>query len=377
MRIMRIIARLNTGGPAIQAIELSTELARRGHECLLVAGHVPANEQNDLERRMIVETMRNRYDYKFCPDLQRGPNFKKDKAAFLWLRERMEQFCPDVVHTHTAKAGLLGRLAALTIRPRPRLVHTFHGHVFHSYFGRCKAWFYLQMERWLSRFTDAVVAISPVLEKELAGYGIKNLKLVPLGFDLSRFLNIRPFAYDPAKRLHIGIVGRLTAIKNHELFLDFMAKMMTVLPVAGWVIGQGERENEIRQMIVAGQLPIEIMAVDHADMHEIYKSLDIVVCTSKNEGTPVSLIEAMAAGKLVVSTRVGGCKDLLGLGKRRRGISLYPNRAERTVGELMDLFNTGKYKTIIDNARSHVVREYQLARLVLDIENLYEEVLEK
>lgn len=377
MKILRIITRLNTGGPAIQVVNLIREFTLRNHACLLISGRVGFNEGNDLERQVLDYADLTGYATLFCPELQRGLNWKLDFKAFLWLRKRIKSFQPDVIHTHMSKAGFLGRMAALSVRPRPKLVHTFHGHVFHSYFGPWKSRFYLALERWLSKRTDAVLAISNDQKRELEGYKLKNIyrKPVPLGFNLDRFLEINPFTYVRDEPLNIGLVGRLTPIKNPYLFLDLIEQIGKIHPVQGWIIGEGEMEREIRARIKVQNLPVEMMRYDYDSVHKAYSGLDIVACTSLNEGTPVSLIEAMASGRLVISTPVGGCVDLLGYDpiKNTASRGMLLDTVDNAAVRLVACLKGDVYLEIVQAAKDYIEENYKMERLIDDIKQIYKE----
>lgn len=368
MRILRIITRLNTGGPAIQAVALHERLSCWGHDCRLLAGLVGDNEQRDIETGAA-----GLLGVGFIPQLDREICPKDDFLSLGQIRNEIIDFRPDVVHTHMSKAGLLGRLAALTVRPRPKLVHTFHGHVFHSYFGRGRTWLFLSLEQWLSRKTDAVIAISDSQMEELRGYGMENLVTMPLGLDLGRFLGIKSFVHTPGKPLRIGLIGRLTAIKNPDLFFRFCGEAAKRFPVEISVIGEGELRNGIedRGYELSGIRPV-VRSVPHDLVHQVYEDLDIVVCSSLNEGTPVSLIEAMASGRLVVSVIAGGCKDLVG------GMVFNKYDKNPEIGAAIALewvLKTGIYEGFIKRMRKCVKETYSFARLVGDIESLYGELM--
>ena len=367
MRITRIIARLNTGGPALQVINLHRELKLRGHDCRILAGFVPHNEQRDLENEISEEV-------DFIPELGRDIGFC-DLKAFNSIRAYLLDFRPDIVHTHTAKAGFLGRLAAMTISPRPKLIHTFHGHVFYGYFGWVKSKLFLEIEKALSKRTDKVISVGHALAEELKRFGIRNLITIPLGFDLSELIKTE---VNFNKIYNIGIVGRLTQIKNHELFFCFMDKLAKKIKVKAWIIGEGERKKELQEMVKDYSFPCKFISVPHQKISQVYQLLDIAVCSSKNEGTPVSLIEAMASGCLVISTDVGGVRDLLGSENEKRGFILNPENIGATIDEIeMILKKPGDFKDILLKARNYVIENYDLKILVDRIEKLYKEVLEK
>jgi len=379
MRILRIITRLNTGGPAIQAIDLTRELHKRGHECELVVGLASREEGQQFQAKAMGQLGDK---LGFSSTLQRELNWYCDRCAFKAIRKKIQDFQPDIVHTHTAKAGFLGRLAAITIRPRPKLVHTFHGHVFHSYFNKYRSWFYLFLERWLAGWTDKLIAVSRSQMDELINYHLfprYGYEVIPLGFDLEPFLKVPMWKYK--KRLNVGIVGRLTAVKDHELFFEFVnaLRRITSVEVKAFVIGSGERRAELQRKYKDALFMGEVR---HSALSAVYENLDLVVCSSKNEGTPVALIEAMAAGRPVLGTSVGGVKDLIGRDDRyeyppfsigtMRGFYLYsPQQAANDITHSLDLES---YHFMIARAREYVKKTYSLDRLVDSIEHCYRSI---
>ena len=237
------------------------------------------------------------------------------------------------MHTHASKAGAVGRLAAIHCKV-PIIVHTFHGHVFHSYFGKLKTSFYLFIERWLAKRSTAIVAISKKQKQELSEVfrisAPEKMHVVPLGFDLTRFTqnkeeNRRSFRATYALADHeiaIGIIGRLAPVKNHRLFVEAIAhlKKEGISNFKAFVIGDGETKQEIMACCQEMGVSYSEQPADAVDL--VFTSwiknvewalhgLDIVALTSLNEGTPVSIIEAQAAGKYVVATNVGGIEDVL------------------------------------------------------------------
>ena len=372
MRILRIITRLNIGGPAIQAITLQKELAKKGHVCRLLAG---VGLQGEGERWMI-EGIPQAVDVRFIPFLQREVDWRKDWRAFLRLRKEIKEFAPDVIHTHMSKAGALGRLAARMTKGNFKLVHTFHGHVFYGYFGRRKTYVFKSIERQLAKRTDAIVAISELQRRDLINNHIEEgrIRLIPLGFRLEPFLKLPQFEYN-ARNLSVGIVGRLAEVKHHELFFTFVEELRKSFKVNAFVIGDGERGKELEDL--AKGTPCNFLGwVPPKCMPAVYSFLDVVVCTSRNEGTPVALIEAMAAGRLVVSTPVGGVRDLIGK-DGERGLYLLENSIRNTCIMLEEVLKSGYYEVIIDRARRYVAESHTLDRLVDRVENLYFELLKR
>ncbi|HEV2764281.1 MAG TPA: glycosyltransferase, partial [Pyrinomonadaceae bacterium] len=344
MRIVRIIARLNVGGPARHVAWLTAALARAGHETVLVAGTVPPGEEDMsyFAEGLGVAPLR-------LPEMSREIS-PKDALTVWKLYRLFTRLRPDVVHTHTAKAGTVGRAAgflyrwltpsALGGRPRPcRFVHTYHGHVFHSYYGPLKTRLFLAVERALARLcTDRIVVISPQQYKEIhqrfkVGRA-EQFVVIPLGLDTDAFAGglegraaaRREFGADEGTLL-VGLVGRLTEIKNHRLFLDSAARFKQTRAEAGGetsetglprvrfvVVGDGHLRGALEEYARALGLTGEdvLFAGTRHDPENFYPALDIVALTSLNEGTPLTLIEAMATGRAIVATAVGGVVDLLG-----------------------------------------------------------------
>jgi glycosyltransferase involved in cell wall biosynthesis len=232
------------------------------------------------------------------------------------------QLRPDIVHTHTAKAGTLGRLAA-RLAGVPRIVHTFHGHVLEGYFSPAATRVFLGIERALARITDRIITVSPRLRQALLGMGIgqpAQVEVVPLGLDLDRFLrapkgqnDLRLALRIPAGTPLLGIVGRLVPIKDHPTLFQ----ALTLFPDGSGaphllVVGDGERREDLQQLAHRLGLASRVHFLGwRSDLEAILSELDMVICCSRNEGTPVALIEAMAAGVPVVSSDVGGVGDLV------------------------------------------------------------------
>ncbi|QQS39763.1 MAG: glycosyltransferase [Acidobacteriota bacterium] len=349
MKILRIIARLNVGGPAKHVVWLTDALNDGEFESVLVAGTVPPGEED-----MGYFADRHGVRPLFIEEMSRELS-PKDVIS-LWkvwrtvLREK-----PDIIHTHTAKAGTIGRAAGFlykwltpgTLVGKPRrvkLVHTYHGHIFHSYYGKAKTRFFLFIERTLARLaTDRIVTITEQQRKEIhEEFGVGRagqFEVVPLGIDLSVFEDsdsrrsvLREEIGASAEEIVVGIVGRLTEIKDHELFLraakEFGHEFHELHEnnhgeqgeaqggkgrVRFVIIGDGHLRGNLESL--ASELGISDRVAflgNREDPEVFYAGLDIVALTSKNEGTPLSLIEAMASRRPVVSTAVGGVVDLLG-----------------------------------------------------------------
>ena len=336
MKIVRVIARLNVGGPAKHVVWLTQGLQSPEWSSVLVAGTVPPGEE---DMSYFADTMG--VTPVFMPEMSREISPKDFLTVWkLYLLFRRER--PDIIHTHTAKAGTVGRLAGLlyrwltlrTLMGRPRkcqFVHTYHGHIFHSYYGPLKTRAFLTIEKILARIgTDRIIVISEQQRAEInEEFGVgraDRFSVIPLGLDLRQFQawqarrhTLRQELSLTADDILVGIVGRLTEVKNHQLFLDSITafkKRFAVTPlrrVLFAVVGDGSLRQQLEQQAAGLGLGDDVVFLgSRRDMENIYPAFDIAALTSLNEGTPLTLIEAMANARPVVSTLVGGVVDLLG-----------------------------------------------------------------
>lgn len=383
IKILRVIARLNVGGPAIHAILLSNALNKIGYRDILVCGKVSESEgdMGYLAKAYGIEPV-------YIPELGREISFKKDIKVFLKLYSIIKKERPDIIHTHTAKAGALGRLAAICAGV-PIKIHTFHGHIFDGYFNPARARMFLFIERFLAIFTDRIIMVSKAVKEEI----INKLKVandsrsivIPLGLDLNNFINYDRLKGEfhkkhslPEDTILIGIVGRLVPIKNHKMFLDVARRIKDMLPelkVKFVIVGDGECRNEIE--LYAEKIGISSSVIFTGwvdDVAGIYVDLDIVALTSLNEGTPVSLIEAMASAKPVISSDVGGVKDIIrdnenGFLTESRNVSEFCFKLSHLICD------PEKRKTFGLRGRELVAKIYNKDRLVEDIDLLYKDLL--
>ena len=333
--VCRVIARLNIGGPAIHTILLTSRLPQDRYRSILVKGTEAPNEGD-----MLAHAKEERVEPIVVPELGREIRLVDDLVAFVKLARLMWREQPSIVHTHTAKAGTVGRLAAHAVnfgwsirrvlgRPAPqpiRTVHTYHGHVFHGYFSAPKTRLFLAIERALGRLTDAVVAISPHQRKELGELlriaEPSRIRLIPLGLDLGPFRTCAShrgklraeLGLDEGTRL-IGTVGRLVPIKRHDILLEALTFLRDSPATKGdlccVVVGDGELRSALEHRVKEMGLDGHVRFLGwRRDLETIYADLDCLVLTSENEGTPVSVIEAISAGVPVVATAVGGVPDL-------------------------------------------------------------------
>ncbi len=375
VKIMRIIARLNIGGPAIHVILLTARLDSPEYESILVCGQIDATEGD-----MAYFAQEFGIEPIIIPELGRSISPIRDLATIWKLFRLMRRFRPDIVNTHTAKAGFVGRLAAWLARV-PVRIHTFHGHVFHGYFGKWKTRLFLFLERLCARISTKIITISPKLRDELVQtYRIAppdKFAVVPLGFDLSKLttlLNGTSFRVDnglPLNAKLIGIVGRLVPIKNHSLFLR-AASLIQRNDVHFVVIGDGETRQEMEQLSVQLGIADRVSFVGWVtNLGPALHELSVMVLTSKNEGTPVSIIEAMAVGVPVVSTEVGGVPDVLDNG--HLGI-LVPPEDQVALADAIYRVLEGDHPDV-GIARQAALQRYDVSRLKRDMETLYKEAL--
>ena len=400
VRILRLIARLNIGGPAIQAITLSSELSKDQYQTLLVCGSLSPGE-GDMAYLALHKGV-HRFIIK---ELGRNISLLDDLKALFIIRKIIKRYKPEILHTHTAKAGTLGRLAALSLRApiftskKIRVFHTFHGHTFHSYFNRLKTFIFILIERFLARFTDSIIVVSDQQKEDICEtFKIadeKKIKIIRLGFDLSVYEKSEPKEKALLKNngccenpepLRVGIVGRLTPIKNHSMLLEAINYLSVSAKLDRFkfiVVGDGELKTML--MKEAEKLNVKDAISFRGwqkDMPAIYSELDIVVLTSKNEGTPVAIIEAMAASRPVVATAVGGVPDLIGSVMEKkpdgfqigeRGLILPSENAKALAGALLFVLNNRKeLKPMIRRAKEFAFANYSQQRLLSDIKTLYE-----
>jgi glycosyltransferase involved in cell wall biosynthesis len=383
-RVVRIIARLNIGGPAIQAISLTRSLEPLHYATILVRGTEEAREgtMDPLAHRLGVRPRR-------VPSLRRAPGWH-DLRALGALVRIIARERPQIVHTHAAKAGTLGRIAAIVAPGRSGrvLVHTFHGHSLRGYFSPRTARFYLIVERLLARRTTRLVAVSEEVRDDLVSLGVAPLQrfeVIPLGFDLSSFsppadqgrrrARLRAELGIPADLRLITIVARLVPIKRVDRFLRIACQLADRADVHFLIVGDGELRQGLRASPEARALADRVTwAGFRADMPDIYFASDVVVLTSDNEGTPVSLIEALAAGVPVVSSRVGGVPSVVRNGQTGlTDAAQDEDRLGRAVGRLLDQPELAL--RLASQGREHALGHFSIDTLVSRTDRLYCELL--
>jgi glycosyltransferase involved in cell wall biosynthesis len=388
VRVVRIITRLNIGGPSIQAMALTDRLTACGYETTLVHGRLGAGEgdMSDLAAPAA--------DLRRLRALRREVAPLHDAVALVQLVDLMRDLRPAIVHTHMAKAGTLGRLAAAIYnrtagrRARARVVHTYHGHVLEGYFSPAKTRLFTAIERRLAAITDRIIAISPRIERELVdehAIGHRDqYRVVPLGFDLDRFAAIDEAARRAA-RAALGVgpeahvvatVGRLTAIKQHALFLETARRVADADRSAIFLVaGDGELRTALEEAARTAGIADRIRFLGwRRDLETIYGGCDVFLLTSRNEGTPVALIEALAAGVPGVSTDVGGVADVLD-GERAGRLAPFGDADTLAAHVVTLLGDPGLRRRLGETGRRSVLARYAIDRLVRDVDAVYREVL--
>ena len=381
VRVLRLFSRLNVGGPSVHVILLTAGLEDRGYETRLVVGQESPHEGNlfDLAASKGVVCV-------VMPGLGREVRPWRDLRALVGLYRMMRRFRPHIVHTHTAKAGMLGRLAARAAGV-PVVVHTFHGHVLRGYFGPLTTTLYRAMERRLGASSDVLVAVSDAVKRDLVALGVApatKIRVIPLGLDLEPLAGVLPRgslraeAGVPEGAPLVGIVGRLAPIKDVGTFLRAAAAARVAAPAARFAV-VGDGEERARLEAERGRLGLEDSVFFHGwrrDMAAVYGDLDVVVNCSRNEGTPVALIEALAAARPVVATRIGGTPDLLGDG--RRGLLVPPGDPGALAAGILDALR--RSEPVLARARegqAYVLAHHSSRRLVDDVDSLYRELLSR
>lgn len=376
--MVRVITRLNVGGPARQAVLLTDVLRSFGYETELLWGAEEAEEG----RIEIPHGVPNTH----LPDLRRALHPAHDLKALRALARLLSARRPQVVHTHMAKAGALGRIAAWRSKV-PVVVHTFHGHVLEGYFSRPVSAAYVAAERSLALISHALIAVSPAVRDELLSLGIgrpSQWRVIPVGLDLGDLLEAdgdrvawRRALGLPEDGPVVGIVGRLVPVKDHATFLEAAARIRRERPDVTFVVaGDGELRAslEARARRELGDRCRFLGWVK--DLRSLYGAIDVAVLTSRNEGTPVALIEAAAASTPVVATRVGGVADVVVDG--RTGHLCPPGDPTAVATAVLGLLEDATKAHRMGAAARETVRDrFTIERLANDLADLYRELLDR
>ena len=391
-KVLRIINRFNLGGPTYNVSYLTKYMAP-DYETLLVGG---MNDKSEACSDYIVQKL-GIHSLKIS-EMIRSINGYNDVVAYEKIKNIIKRYKPDIVHTHASKAGVLGRQAAISCGV-PVIVHTFHGHIFNSYFNKYVTETFRKIEQHYAKKSSAIVAISDIQKYELSEiYKIapaEKFRVIPLGFDLNRFQENKAMKRDAFRKQYgiaddeiaISIVGRLVPVKNHKMFIDVIkdVKTKTNRKVRGVIVGDGDLRNTLMEYATSHGLTISTPEhkVPYSDLiftswikdaDYVFAGSEISALTSLNEGTPVSIIESQAANVPVVSTIVGGIRDVVMEGKTAL-LSPTQNVEAFSDNLLMLIENDEMRKQMSEDGWIFVRDKFHYTRLVNDMKNLYDELL--
>jgi glycosyltransferase involved in cell wall biosynthesis len=386
IRVLRVIARLNMGGPALHVAYLSAGLRGRGYETTLVAGGVGRGEES---MAYVAEGLG--VPITTLPGLHREIAPLRDLVATFRLARIMREQRPHILHTHTAKAGAIGRIAVLLAgRSRPPIVvHTFHGHVLRGYFGRGRSWLFRWLERRLAGVADALIAVSPEVRDDLVALRVAppdKFAVIRLGVELDHRVAGGPEARAATRRVMgvadgrflVGWIGRMTGVKRtDDVLRAFRLLRDRGVDACLCMVGDGPDRERVEQL--ASELGVMHDCLFTGYQEEIgpfFGAFDVFVLPSGNEGTPVTAIEALATGCPVVATRVGGLPDVVRDGED--GFLVEPGAVEELAERLVRLAaDPGLRRTLGTAGRERVLARYGVERLVDDVDRLYRELLER
>lgn len=384
-KILRIINRFNLGGPTYNAAYL-TKYLEDDYETLLIGGKHEKSEKSSMH---ILENLGLKPI--IIEEMQRSIHPILDRIALKKIKDIIIEFKPDIVHTHAAKAGALGRKAAYDLGVK-QIYHTFHGHVFHSYFGKIKTNIYKKIERDFAKKSTKIIAISEIQKQELSEIhkicSKEKIEVIPLGFDLKKFYeNQTEKRKDFRKKwkikdgeIAIGIIGRLVPIKNHVFFIDVIEKVIrkSNTSIRIFIVGDGEEKENIIDKVSAHNLDYsiddKIATIQFTSwikkIDEVNAGMDIICLCSLNEGTPVSLIEAQASGKPIVTTRTGGIENIVVENKTALISDNYD--LNKFTENLMSLIKEKDKRTLFSELAIKKSKDFDYSILIKNIKRLYE-----
>jgi glycosyltransferase involved in cell wall biosynthesis len=384
VRILRVIARLNMGGPALHVAYLTDGLKRRGYDTTLVAGSLARGEDSMAFVADARDVPVIRID-----ELGREISPLRDLVATFRLAQLIRRERPQILHTHTAKAGTVGRVAALLAGSRrpPIVVHTFHGHVLRGYFGPLRSLFFRLLERWLASRTTALIAVSPQVRDDLVSLGIaprERFVVIRLGIELDERIapgqdgraESRRYLGIPGDRFAVGWIGRMTAVKRtDDVLLAFKSLRETGVEATLCMVGDGPDRAGLEQRAHELGIVRDTLFLGYQeDVAPFYAAFDALVLPSSNEGTPVSVIEALGAGRPVVATRVGGVPDVVRDGED--GFLVEQGATDELAERLGQLARDPALRERMGKqGRERVLPRYAVERLVDDVDRLYRSLL--
>ena len=374
VRVLRIIARMNVGGPAVQVSGLMRGFDQKAFEQELLTGFCAADEADYLEK-VATDVKAIRID-----GLGRSIKPRADLTALFAIVKEIRRFKPDVIHTHTAKAGVVGRIASILSGHKSIRVHTFHGHLLHGYFGTAKTKLVIFIEKLLALFTDQLLAVGKQVQDDLIAVGIGNsmkFSVMPPGLQLA---NVPTKA---AARLELGLepneiycafIGRITQIKRPDRFLDVAAKTKTDnVKVHFIVAGAGEKLQYCQDRVSSENLPVTFLGW-REDIEVVLAAADFVILTSDNEGTPLSLIQAGMVGIPVVATNVGSTCEIVVDGQTGFLTDLSVDQLSEAVAKLAS--DSDLRAKMGAAGKEYTLARYGVKRLVKDHQDLYLRLLD-
>lgn len=372
IRVLRIIARMNVGGPAIQVTNLMESLSASEFEQLLISGYCGENEKEYLKEDEV------KFPFQRIRHLGRAVNPLSDLLALYEIRSVIKEFKPDIIHTHTFKAGLIGRLAAKTLLQRILLVHTFHGHLLHGYFGRFTTSIVIMIERALAKLTNSLISVGTKVKDDLLNHKIgiaEQYKVINPGFKIDNttlFSRSKLGFHD--NDFICGWFGRITKIKRADRVLEIsnFARLSEEKRVKFLIVGDGENRRELETQSQQLQLPV-IFQGWQSDIPSIMKVCDLVICTSDNEGTPISLIEAQMLGRPVISTNVGSVKEVLIPGETGYVLDYDPKEFWQKIEFLMTEKQT--YEKFSRESSKFALDSFSLEKFISQHTQLYKWIL--
>jgi len=401
LRVLQLITRLNIGGPAVYVVTLCSHLPTDRYLPLLVSGQLAPGE-GDMS--YLVSGIK--FQKISIPFFERNISVLNEIKTFLMIVKIVRRFRPHIIHTHTAKAGAMGRLAAICMRfCRPcgkniRMVHTFHGHIFSAYFHPVVTQIFILIEKLLALSTDKIIVLSKNQKKDICQkYKIaksQKVEVVPLGLDLNFLKKIRneegaSFCKKyldglSQKPYMIGIVGRLAPVKNHIMLIQAITHLNEqnkIMDFLFLIVGDGELRGYLEKKVELLGLKEKVVFTGwQRNIKSVYAVLDAMVLTSVNEGTPVTIIEAMAAKIPVIATNVGGIPDMFGKITRsdsggiqfaERGIMVPTNQPQALARALILLKGSPEIsKTMTDLAQKFVFKNYGMKNHMEKIQKIYE-----
>lgn len=378
-KIIYFMSRFNIGGVALVVSISASHFNNEDYECYVLYGSLSESEGD-----MSYLAKENNLKLIKMETVVREISILGDIKSFINLYRFFKREKPDIVHTHMAKAGTVGRIAAW-LAGVPQIYHTFHGHVFKGYFSPLKTKLIILIERFLALLSTKIIAISEIVKNDLEEFKIaksEKIELIPIAFDFTKViprdekkgLLKKDYSISEDKTV-VAIIGRLCPIKNHKLFFEIAKKVLSKTKKVQFVIvGDGELREDCKQMALDTGFEENITFTGFiTDLQYIYGSTDIVLLTSLNEGTPVSLLEAMICRKLVLSTNVGGVSDFVKTGKNGYCLDFNPESFSDIIIDYIQF--PDKYSELSENAYNDISESFDKNRLFRDLEKLYSNLL--